>query len=81
MGTVVTVPPVAGVFLRQRGLEQWGRRAGFDMAVADNGEGLFHEQYHFKVFITWTCIQVKTREPLSGVSALCEEKFNQKSQI
>ena len=40
MGTVVTVPPVAGVFLRQRGLEQWGLRAGFDMAVAD-GAGLF----------------------------------------
>ena len=39
MGTVVTVPPVAGVFLRQRGLEQWGLRAGFDMAVAD-GQGL-----------------------------------------
>ena len=49
MGTVVTVPPVAGVFLRQRGLEQWGRRAGFDMAVADMDRDYFMSIYVLQI--------------------------------
>ena len=49
MGTVVTVPPVAGVFLRQRGLEQWGRRAGFDMAVADMERDYFMSIYVLQI--------------------------------
>ena len=49
MGTVVTVPPVTGVFLRQRGLEQWGRRAGFDMAVADMERDYFMSIYVLQI--------------------------------
>ena len=55
MGTVVTVPPVAGVFLRQRGLEQWGRRAGFDMAVADMDRDYFMSIYVLQIIHEHLC--------------------------